>query len=103
MRVLFKISGGLASFPGLQKEQVVDTDQLAPAHAAELEALVAAANLFDGAASTPARMLPDARSYQIVVEQNGESKRAQLRDPLTSEAAALVTALQRAVRSKGAG
>jgi hypothetical protein len=99
MRIAFKMSGGLAAFPGLQKEHVVDTSQLEPGHAAELEALVAAADLFKSAPA--ARALPDARTYLLTIEHEGQQQKAQLTDPIVSrEAAALISALQRAVRSQ---
>lgn len=115
MRVTFKIEGGAAHFPGLARPVEIDTGDLPPDEARELEERVRAANLFepgrdhapaDEGAQGPVR---DGRLYTITVEDDGGRRTAELRDPIEdarqSSLLALLGRYQRAIlaTSQGSG
>ncbi len=84
MRVTFAMpSTGLGFFPGLAKPVVIDEASLAQPDAHELEALVAAARVFERPAATPpAPTGADLRHYTITVEQGDRRRELQLTDPI---------------------
>lgn len=84
MRVTFATpSTGLGFFPGLAKPVVIDTAKLAEPDAHELEALVAAARVFERPAAVPAAPTgADRRHYTITVDQGDRRRELQLSDPI---------------------
>jgi len=53
------------------KTTEADADELAPADAERLRALVSEAGLFDLASSADSASLPDVQSYEVTVEDGG--------------------------------
>src|SRR5215216_727723 len=97
MRVLFKVEGGLAYFPGLSKPRMIDSADLPAAEADRLRRLVDAAGLFQQSAR--ARALPkgaaDYRQYTITVEDGRRRRTVRLADPIGNpDLAALVEYLR---------
>lgn len=84
MRVIFAMpSTGLGFFPGLARPVIIDTARLAELDAHELEALVAAARVFERPpASLPATTGADRRHYAITVEQGNRRCELLLIDPI---------------------
>jgi hypothetical protein len=80
VRVNLRRTGG---FAGRELHSRLDTDELPPAEAAEVDALVAsldAAALTDAAGATPARM-PDAMRYELDIEGTERHWRLVLVEP----------------------
>ena len=84
MRVTFAMpSTGLGFFPGLAKPVIIDAARLAEPDAHELEALVAAARVFERPPATPpSATSADLRHYTITVEQGDRRRELQLSDPI---------------------
>ncbi len=82
MRIEVRTEGGLAYFPGLSKPVIVDSAQLAPADAAELERRVEDAHFFTLQAkySEPPRGAADYRRYTITIEDAGRRHSVQYTD-----------------------
>lgn len=106
MRIDFKIEGGLAYFPGLNKPFTIDSHALPGAEAKQLEALVAKARLFERPnASSAARSMArtraaDVQRYMITVGEDGRQRTLQFVDPITDpDVQALVDFLNDARRS----
>ena len=68
MRVYCKKTGGIA---GLKISAEVDSKQLSPAEAQEMEVLVERARLFDQPAKPGVAATPDQFQYEITVEDQG--------------------------------
>jgi hypothetical protein len=84
MRVIFAMpSTGLGFFPGLAKPVIIDAARLAELDAHELEALVAAARVFERPPVRPPAVTgADRRHYVITVEQGNRRCELQLIDPI---------------------
>ncbi|MFO1429890.1 MAG: protealysin inhibitor emfourin [Candidatus Competibacteraceae bacterium] len=84
MHVQFTTEGGIAYLPGLSKPVTIDSEQLAPAEAAELNRLIEATHFFERPAQI--RGVPpgaaDYQRYTIVVEEGGRKHTVQLTDPV---------------------
>src|SRR4051812_20829870 len=85
MRIHFRTEGGLAHFPGLSRPVSVDTKELPPDVAQQLEQLVHAMRFFemvgrvDLAAHHPGRA--DYRSYIVTVEESGRTHTVRADEP----------------------
>lgn len=102
MRVTFKTEGGVAHFPGLARPVRIDTEDLPPGEARELEEGLRAAGLLgedpddrrDAGAS--AENLPDARCHTITVERDDERRSTRVCDPVASpKMGSLISLLER--------
>jgi hypothetical protein len=105
MRVEFKMSGGVAHFPGLSKPAVLESDKLTPAQAAELQERVAAADFF-ALPPTVGQAAPgaaDLRTYTISVDDAGRRHTVQAVEPLSTPGLAELVAFLRGLARGGAG
>jgi hypothetical protein len=79
MHIQFTAEGGIAYFPGLNKPVSIDTAQLPPQEAAELERLVQAANFFDlPPAIAPPSGAADYLQYTISIESGDRQHNVQV-------------------------
>jgi hypothetical protein len=74
MKIRFRQTGG---FAGLVKSAEIDTEQLPPAEAEQLTALVTQANFFELPEPTAAAR-PDEEQYTIAIESGGRSRELHL-------------------------
>ena len=82
MRVTFAMpSTGLGFFPGLAKPVVIDSARLPEPDAQQLEAVVAAARVFERP-PPPAATGGDRRLYTITIEQGDQRRELQLSEPI---------------------
>ena len=74
MRIQFKMKGGIASFPGLSKPIMIDSDQLPEQESDELKRLVNAAHFFDlpTTMGLPSPGAADYRQYTITIQDEGK-------------------------------
>jgi hypothetical protein len=82
MRIEFKREGGFAYLPGLRKPVSVDSEQLSPEDAGELERLLREADFFNLRA-TPSAPPPGAADYQtytLTIEDAGRRHTVQFTD-----------------------
>jgi hypothetical protein len=84
MRIRFESDGGFVYLPGLNRPFAVDTADLPPATAAELEALVHQAR---ASASGGPPSGADQRSYRITIDSGGGSQTMIFTDPVSDPAA----------------
>ncbi|MDP9474348.1 MAG: hypothetical protein M3R38_01380 [Actinomycetota bacterium] len=97
MRVTFKTEGGVAHFPGLARPVQMDTAELTPDEARELEESVRASKLLerdpdDDSSGTAAR---DARCHTITVEDGKDRRSARVCDPVQDpKIGSLITLLE---------
>jgi len=84
MRIRFESDGGFAYLPGLNRPFVVDTAELPPATATELEALAHTAR---ASASGEPPSGADQRSYRITIDSGGGSRTMTFTDPVSDPAA----------------
>jgi hypothetical protein len=84
VRISFESDGGFAYLPGLNRPFVVDTADLPPATAAELEALVHAAR---ASASSGPPSGADQRSYRITIGSGGDGHTMTFTDPVSDPSA----------------
>lgn len=106
MRVTIKTEGGAAHFPGLARPVEIDTEDLAPDEARQLEGALHAAGLLDRhldedldgrrdahASGTNVR---DARCHTVTVERGGERRTTRVCDPIASpEVSSVISLLER--------
>lgn len=85
MRVTLRRTGGFAAIPGLDVRVSLDSQSLAPADAAQLEAVVQQAQL-DQLPAAPPRSSADGRIYELGVEDGNGCFTAKVSDPLPSQA-----------------
>jgi hypothetical protein len=97
MRVVFRISGGIAALPGLAVPRVIDVDALDPDARATVERLVHEAGFFDLPPRLPApKRSADCQSYEIAIEDGQRQHTVVVSDPVTNPAVqALVAQLRR--------
>jgi hypothetical protein len=88
MRVTFKMDGGFAYFPGLSKPLSINTEQMEPKQAAQIESMIHNSHFFDqpSQVGVPALGAADYRTYTITVEDAQRSHVVQLSDPAGSTA-----------------
>jgi len=84
MKINFEMSGGFAHIPALSGPFTIDTSQLDPQVANQLESLVRDARFFDqtALAGTLAKGAADYRTYNITVEDGSRVHTIQLTDPI---------------------
>lgn len=96
MHVQFKVSGGIAAFPGLAAPRTIDVDALHPDERASLERLIQDARFFDLPSRLPApRGSADYQSYEITIEDGQRKHTVVVSDPVAQHAVqALVARLR---------
>lgn len=106
MRVTFKTEGGVAHFPGLARPVRIDTTDLSPDEARELEEGVRSSRLLQTAAEEHNAGAPsdpevrDGRCHTITVEEGGKFRTARVCDPVEDpELGSLIALLERHRRS----
>jgi hypothetical protein len=84
MKINFEMSGGFAHIPALSGPFTIDTAQIDPQAANQIESLVREARFFDQAAQvgTVAKGAADYRTYNITVEDGPRVHTIQLTDPI---------------------
>jgi hypothetical protein len=83
MRVVFRVTGGIAAFPGLAAPRVIDVDALEPDARAALERLVHDAHFFELPARLPApKGSADCQSYEIAIEDGQRQHTVIVSDPV---------------------
>ena len=96
MRLELKTSGGIATFPGLQKPVVLDTETLEATESAELTRLVEAAQLHALPPNVPPNTsVRDARTYVITVDDAGQRHTLIRSEPLAEAGVAALVAFVR--------
>jgi hypothetical protein len=106
MRIIFKVEGGLGYFPGLSTPIVIDSSELAPQQAADLERLVREADFFDLSPKIGIQQsgAADYRQYTITLEEGGRQHTVRVSEPVENpNLAALVAFLQRKKLEGGRG
>jgi hypothetical protein len=85
MKLTFKISGGFAYIPALSRPVIIDTAQIDPQVANQLESLVQESRFFDQPATinTVPKGAADYRTYTITVEEGSRAHTIELTDPIT--------------------
>lgn len=88
MIINFESEGGFAHFPGLSRPLRIDTADLPPEEAKDVEDLVQRAHFFDQAAvlGTPPPGAADLRSYTITVQDGGRTHTVTTSEALSDEA-----------------
>lgn len=74
MKIVFRVDGGFAVFPGLARPVTIDVDSLPAADAAQLRAAVDRSRFFDRAEPTAQAPAPDMRHYEVTVEDGAKSR-----------------------------
>jgi hypothetical protein len=83
MRVRFKMDGGFVYLPARNEPTTIDTDDLPPDEAKELERLIEAAGFFElPETSSPPRGAADYLRYTISVTTPEQSHTVYLTDPI---------------------
>jgi hypothetical protein len=87
MHVRFRVTGGIAAFPGLAAPRTIDVAALAADVRGSLERSIEAAHFFE----LPARLPPtpgaaDYHTYEITVEDGGRQHTVVVSDPVTDPA-----------------
>ena len=85
MKINFEMSGGFAQIPALNKPVIIDTAQIDPQLANQLESLVQKSRFFDqpAQAGTVAKGAADYKKYTITVTDGSRVHTVQLTDPIT--------------------
>lgn len=85
MKINFKIDGGFAYMPALRKPLTIDTAQIDPQEANQLESLVRESRFFDQPAQsgTVTKGAADYMTYVITVDDGPRFHTIQLTDPVT--------------------
>ena len=92
MRIALRIEGGIASFPGLRRPAIVDTDALSEPERNEMCALVDAARVFTTSAVPAATPPPDARTYTLEIEDGTRRRLLRVCEPVHDPAIAALLA-----------
>jgi hypothetical protein len=82
VRIRLKVSGGLASFPGLSKPREVDLSTLPSADADVLRQLVGNSRFFEREEAVKAQPVPDGRSYEVFVQDGQHARTLTVTDPV---------------------
>lgn len=84
MKITFQMSGGFAYIPALSGPIIIDTAQIDPQVATELESLVRESRFFDqpAHADTVAKGAADYITYTIIVEDGPRVHTSQFTDPI---------------------
>jgi hypothetical protein len=98
LRVVVEQTGG---FAGVTLRQTVDTAELSPDAAAEVERLAGAAERAP-APEAPPRPVPDAAHYELTIERNGVTARLSCEEPaVPPEIHALIGCVRKHARAPG--
>jgi len=81
MKINFEISGGFAYIPNLNKPLRIDTKQIDPQVANELESFVMKSHFFEQSSQTNTKGA-DYRTYTITIEDNSRVHTIQFTDPI---------------------
>ena len=84
MKITFEMNGGFAHIPALSGPVIIDTAQIDPQVATQLESLVRESRFFDqpAHADTVAKGAADYRTYTITVEDGPRVHTSQFTDPI---------------------
>jgi len=84
MKINFEISGGLAHISALSRPVIIDTAQIDPQVANQIESIVRESRFFDqpARASTLSKGAADYRTYTITVEDGSRVHTIQVTDPI---------------------
>ncbi|MDF7814968.1 protealysin inhibitor emfourin [Hymenobacter sp. YC55] len=84
MKIDFRMEGGFAFLPALSRPFVLDTTQLSPQQAQQVESYVREAHFFDQPTQpgTVAKGAADYRTYTLTVEDGPQVHSIQLTDPI---------------------
>lgn len=84
MKITFKTNGGFAYLPALSKPLIIDTTQIDPQVANQLESFVRESDFFNQPAqiNTVSKGAADYRTYTLTVEDGTHSHTIQLTDPI---------------------
>ena len=87
MRVSLQVDGGFAFFPGLNRSVSLDTAQIEPHQAAQIESLVQSANFFAQPSflGTAAPGAADYRTYTLSVEDGQKVHVVRAQDPVQDQ------------------
>jgi hypothetical protein len=85
MKLTFKMSGGFAYIPALSRPVIIDTAQIDPQVANQIESLVQESRFFDQPAiiNNAPKGSADYRTYTITVEEGSRAHTVELTDPIT--------------------
>jgi hypothetical protein len=85
MKINFEMNGGFAYFPALSGPFTIDTAQIDPIAANQLESLVQKSHFFEqpAQAGTMLKGAADYRTYTITVNDGSRVHTIQLTDPIT--------------------
>ena len=92
VRVAYQRTGGFAAVPGLERQIVVDADDLPAEQRARLEEAVGRAAAFAGPPSSPEA--GDRRTYTVEIEDQSGSRTVTLTDPVPEAARPLVDLME---------
>ena len=83
LRIQYAVEGGIAYLPGLSKPVIIDTNELPPNEANELERLIEEVDFFNLPANyTRPRDAADYQEYTISVTARGHSHTVRFIDPV---------------------
>lgn len=102
MKITLIISGGLAHFPALSRPTIIDTAQIDPQVANELESLIRKSRFFElpERAGTTAKGAADYRTYTITVQDGLRVHTIQFTEPINdSTLEGIVSRLQALARA----
>jgi hypothetical protein len=103
MKITLEINGGFAHIPALNRPVVVDTAQIEPALATQLEALVRQARFFELPAqsgTTAARGAADLRTFTLTVRDQQRSNTVHFNEPIANaDLGRLVSSLEAIARA----
>lgn len=85
MKIVFETSGGFAFTPALGKPVTIDTSQIDPTAARELESLIREARFFDlpAQAPPPPSGAADYFTYTLTVEDGSRQHTIEFTDPIS--------------------
>ena len=85
MKIIFEMSGGFVHVPTLSKPIIIDTAEIDPQVAHQLESFVQKSRFFDqpACAETRAKGAADYRTYTITMQDGARVHTVHLTDPIT--------------------
>ncbi|MEP7063899.1 MAG: protealysin inhibitor emfourin [Betaproteobacteria bacterium] len=86
MKIEFKVEGGIAHFPGLQKPVTIDAARLPAPHVARLRRLVDGARFFDAAPVAQSPHARDAQCYVIAIDDGARQRTLTVSEPIANAA-----------------
>lgn len=101
MRVAYQRSGGFAAFPGLERQVVIDADELPADERSRLEEAVQRAGAYAGPPPRPEA--GDRRVYTVEITGGNGPRTVTLTDPVPEDARPLVDLLEQYRRRRLGG